>query len=234
MKILVSESQFNKIVKFKIIEGQQDNKDIKKLISWAEKKLECKSFPIQNGVKLCPPKSVVAFRCRTVHSTPKGFKTLQTDISDWFDVSRREVDTAFRLNKKVDDSLRENLMKEYYVPGLELKTKDVFLDLRNPEIRNYVSNQGGVNGYFQNLPDDINSLVVRGPYNDIVLIGREFYRFQNLSAMALIDLYVDFQDISTLCQLPKFFYLDLTGSEHTFVPECGRKMGKELYNLKLK
>ena len=234
MKILISESQFNKIVEFEITEGQHGDKDIKKLISWAEKKLGCTSHAIKNGIKLCPPESVEGFRCRTVHLTPKGFKPLQADIGDWFGVSRRDVDTAFRLNKKIEDSRKDNLMKEYYVPGLELNTKDVFLDLRNPEIRNYVSNQGGVNGYFQNLPDDINSLVVRGPYNDIVVIGREFYRFQNLSAMALIDLYVDFQDISTLCQLPKFFYLDLTGSEHTFVPECGRKMGTELYNLKLK
>jgi hypothetical protein len=235
VKILISETQYNRLIDSEVTEGKHDDKDMKKLISWAEKKLGCTSHSIKNGIKLCPPEGITGFRCRTTHLTSKGVKPLQADLADWFGVSRRDIDTAFRLNKSIEAKEQKEVnLKEYFIPGLEINTKDVFLDLRNPEMKKYVTNQGGLDGYLQNLPDDINSLVIRGPYNDILNIDRNFYRFQNLTAMALIDLYVDFSDISTLCQLPNFFYLDLTGSEHTFVPECGRKMAKELYNLKLK
>jgi hypothetical protein len=102
MKVVISESQLNRIIESEVVEGKHEDKDMKKLVSWAMKKLGCTSHSIKNGIKLCPPDEVEGFRCRTVHLTPKGFKPLQADIADWFGVSRRDVDNAFRKNEKLE------------------------------------------------------------------------------------------------------------------------------------
>jgi len=39
MKILISESQYFSLIESEVTESKHDNKDIKKLISWAEKKI---------------------------------------------------------------------------------------------------------------------------------------------------------------------------------------------------
>ena len=233
MKIVISESQYNRLVESEITEAKHDDKDMKKLISWAEKKLGCKSHTIKNGIKLCPPEEITGVRCRTTHLTSKGFKPLQADIADWFGISRRDVDTAFRLNKKIEGIEKKSDINEYFVSGLNEKTKDVFLDLRDEDLKKSIIERGGINNYFDILPENLNSLVIRGPYDEVVNIGGNFSRFKDLVAMALVDLYVNFEDSGLFCSLPKFFYLDLTNSEHTFVPECGKKMGMELYNLKI-
>jgi len=233
MKILISESQYLSLIESEVTESKHDNKDIKKLISWAEKKLGCTSHLIKNGIKLCPPEEITGFRCRTTHLTSKGIKPLQADIADWFGVSRRDVDTAFRLNQSIEGIGKKTTIREYFISGLNEKTNDVFLDLRDNELRDYIISKGGINNYFDVLPDNLNSLVIRGPYDEIVSIGNNFTRFKDLVAMALVDLYVNFEDSGLFCNLPKFFYLDLSNSEHTFVPECGKKMGIDLYNLKI-
>jgi hypothetical protein len=102
MKIIISESQLNRIIESEVVEAKHDDKDMKKLISWAEKKLGCTSHSIKNGIKLCPPDEIKGFRCRTTHLTSKGFKPLQADIADWYEVSRRDVDNAFRKNEKLE------------------------------------------------------------------------------------------------------------------------------------
>jgi hypothetical protein len=102
MKIVISESQLNRIIENEIVEGKHGDKDMKKLVSWAEKKLGCTSHSIKNGIKLCPPDEIKGFRCRTTHLTSKGFKPLQADIADWYEVSRRDVDNAFRKNEKLE------------------------------------------------------------------------------------------------------------------------------------
>ena len=102
MKIIISESQLNRIIESEVVEAKHDDKDMKKLISWAEKKLGCTSHSIKNGIKLCPPDAIKGFRCRTTHLTSKGFKPLQADIADWYEVSRRDVDNAFRKNEKLE------------------------------------------------------------------------------------------------------------------------------------
>ena len=99
MKILISESQYYSLIESEVTESKHDNKDIKKLISWAEKKLGCTSHSIKNGIKLCPPEEITGFRCRTTHLTSKGIKPLQAEIADWFGVSRRDVDNAYRKNE---------------------------------------------------------------------------------------------------------------------------------------
>ena len=233
MKILISESQYYSLIESEVTESKHDNKDIKKLISWAEKKLGCTSHSIKNGIKLCPPEEITGFRCRTTHLTSKGIKPLQAEIADWFGVSRRDVDTAFRLNQRIEGIDEKTTIREYFIAGLNEKTNDVFLDLRDDELRDYIISKGGINNYFDVLHDNLNSLVIRGPYDEIVNIGNNFTRFKDLVAMALVDLYVNFEDSGLFCNLPKFFYLDLTNTEHTFVPECGKKMGIDLYNLKI-
>ena len=102
MKLLISDSQLKRLIEVEVTEGKHDDKDMKKLISWAEKKLGCTSHPIKNGIKLCPPDAITGFRCRTTHLTPKGVKPLQADIADWFEVTRRDVDIAFRKNQSID------------------------------------------------------------------------------------------------------------------------------------
>ena len=102
MKIVISESQYNRLVESEVTEAKHDDKDMKKLISWAEKKLGCTSHSIKNGIKLCPPDEITGFRCRTTHLTSKGFKPLQADIADWFEVSRRDVDNAFGRNEALE------------------------------------------------------------------------------------------------------------------------------------
>jgi len=69
MKILILESQYNRLIESEVTEGKHDDKDMKKL------------------------------RCRTTHLTSKGVKPLQADIADWFEVSRRDVDNAYRKNE---------------------------------------------------------------------------------------------------------------------------------------
>lgn len=101
MKIVISESQLNKLIESEVVEGKHDDKDMKKLISWAEKKLGCTSFAIKNGIKLCPPEGIEA-RCRTTHLTSKGIKPLQSDLAEWFGVTRRDVDRAYRNNEKIE------------------------------------------------------------------------------------------------------------------------------------
>lgn len=101
MKIVISESQLNKLIESEVVEGKHDDKDMKKLISWAEKKLGCTSFAIKNGIKLCPPDGIEA-RCRTTHLTSKGIKPLQSDLAEWFGVTRRDVDRAYRNNEKLE------------------------------------------------------------------------------------------------------------------------------------
>jgi hypothetical protein len=101
VKILISETQYNRLIDSEVTEGKHDDKDMKKLISWAEKKLGCTSHSIKNGIKLCPPEEITGFRCRTTHLTSKGVKPLQADIADWFEVSRRDVDNAYRKNESI-------------------------------------------------------------------------------------------------------------------------------------
>ena len=101
MKIVISEIQLEALMTSQVNEGKHDDKDMKKLISWAEKKLGCTSFAIKNGIKLCPPDGVDA-RCRTTHLTSKGIKPLQSDLAEWFGVTRRDVDRAYRNNEKLE------------------------------------------------------------------------------------------------------------------------------------
>lgn len=101
MKIVISEIQLETLMTSQVNEGKHDDKDMKKLISWAEKKLGCTSFAIKNGIKLCPPDGVDA-RCRTTHLTSKGIKPLQSDLAEWFGVTRRDVDRAYRNNEKLE------------------------------------------------------------------------------------------------------------------------------------
>jgi hypothetical protein len=237
MKIVISESQLNRIIENEIVEGKHGDKDMKKLVSWAMKKLGCTSHSIKNGIKLCPPDEVEGFRCRTVHLTPKGFKPLQADIADWFGVSRRDVDTAFRLNQSLELDKEKRITEQQIftqrIPGYNETTRDLYLDLREKEVKQYVVSKGGINAFFNELPKEVNSIVIRGPYDEVLEIDTTIYRYRDLVAMALVDMMVIFDDPMVLCNLPKFFYLDLSGSEHTFIPMCGKKMGHELYNLKL-
>ena len=117
MKILISESQYYSLIESEVTESKHDNKDIKKLISWAEKKLGCTSHSIKNGIKLCPPEEITGFRCRTTHLTSKGIKPLQAEIADWFGVSRRDVDTAFRLNQRIEGIDEKTTIREYFIAG---------------------------------------------------------------------------------------------------------------------
>jgi hypothetical protein len=97
MKIIITESQLDYIINsVEVTEsGSHQAKELKKLLDWSVKFLDCEITPTKNGVKICPPKKIEG-RCRPTHLSDKALFDVERDLARWFGVTRQDIHKSFK------------------------------------------------------------------------------------------------------------------------------------------
>jgi uncharacterized Fe-S cluster-containing radical SAM superfamily enzyme len=98
-KIIITESQIKRVIDNLINEGHND-KELRKLISWAKNKLNCTDTDTKNGGRLCPPKDK-SEDCYTYHHTDKAVEPVKVFLARAYGVTKKEVHDAFKENRAI-------------------------------------------------------------------------------------------------------------------------------------
>ena len=78
--VIITETQIKRVLDNLVSEGH-NTKELKKLLSWAERKANCAVSDTKDGGRLCPPKST-GVPCYSFHRKDSAVEPIKNHIND--------------------------------------------------------------------------------------------------------------------------------------------------------
>ena len=97
--VIITETQIKRVLDNLVSEGH-NTKELKKLLSWAERKANCAVSDTKDGGRLCPPKST-GVPCYSFHRKDSAVEPIKNHIAKAYGVSKKEVNDAYSKDESI-------------------------------------------------------------------------------------------------------------------------------------